>query len=160
MAEAAAIDYGPLPEHLGYAIKRVQLLIFQDFLRTMAGIALRPAQFSLLVVIARNPGRKQAQLGSALGIKSANLVALIDALVRRGLVRRGPAPGDRRSHALYLTPRGETLLRQASALAREHERRIARRIGGAGKARLLALLDALETGLNGAVERRDRPRFP
>ncbi|MGO8915218.1 MAG: MarR family winged helix-turn-helix transcriptional regulator [Stellaceae bacterium] len=145
--DAAAIDYGSLPEHLGYVLRRAQLLIFQDFIKSMDGLALRPAQFSLLMVIGHNPGLTQARLGGALRIKSANVVALIDALVGRGLARRSPAPRDRRSHALSLTRKGEALLRQASALAREHERRIARGIGSAGRAQLLALLNALAAGL-------------
>lgn len=150
-AARAVVDYGALAEHLGYAVRRVQLLIFQDFVRTMDDLALRPAQYSLLTLIGRNPGLKQTRLGETLGIKSANLVALVDELVGRGLARRGAAPGDRRSHALYLTAKGGELLREASARAADHERRLTRHVGDTGKARLLTLLRALEAGLAGGA---------
>jgi len=153
----SGIDYGPLLDHLGYGVRRVQLLIFQDFIRSMEGLALRPAQYSLLLMMSRNPGLKQAQLGMALGIKSANLVALLDELVGRGFARRAAAPGDRRSYALHLTAKGEAILVEAISRAEAHERRLQRHIGESGRRDLIALLRALESGLDGAAGRQAEP---
>jgi len=63
---------------------------------------------------------------------------LVDALVREGLVSRGPAPGDRRVVRLAATPHGRTTM----------ERGRSRRIR-----RLAAELEALETGDLDALER-------
>ena len=100
------LDLGVLDGHLGYFVRRLQVWIFQDFVRTLAAFDIRPAQFSVLVVIEANPGLSQADLGETLGIERARLVRLLDGLEKRGLTRRQPSPTDRRSHALSLTEAG------------------------------------------------------
>src|SRR3546814_19941403 len=92
---------------------------------------LRPAQFSVLAIIRANPGLKQSRVSEALGINRANFVALLDDLESRELARRAPAPGDRRSNALFLPATGEAFLDEAFRhLQAHHERRSdERRVG-------------------------------
>ncbi len=135
-----SVDLGPLPGLIGYALRRAQLAVFQDFIRELAVIKIRPAQFSVLLVIEANPGLKQSEVSAALGIQRTNFVALFDGLERRGLARRAPAASDRRSHALRLTERGEQLLRRMKALHQRHEERLAARLGESGRRTLLSLL--------------------
>lgn len=147
-AEAAAdhdgsIDLGVLPQLVGYAVRRAQLRIFQDFIETMAEVDIRPGQFSVLTVIAANRGLKQAEVCEALGFKRANLVVMLDELERRGLVKRVRGASDRRSRALHLTKAGEVLLLRLNGLVAQHERRFIRRIGEDGKRQLLGLLAKL-----------------
>ena len=104
--ESAAVDFGPLDDSVGYLVRRAQVVVFQRFFKLFAEVAIRPAQYSVLTVIERNPGLSQNQLAAALGIKKTNLVAMIDVLEERGLARRTPTEKDRRCHALFLTPRG------------------------------------------------------
>jgi DNA-binding MarR family transcriptional regulator len=143
MADEAGVDLGELPDAIGYVLRRVQLAIFDDFIRSLASVDLRPSQFSALVVIDRNPGLKQTQVSEALGIKRANFVALVDELEQRGLARRRQVHGDRRSYALELTEAGQACLRAARALQAKHERRIAARLGPGGREALLKFLQAL-----------------
>ena len=135
---------GGVEEHLGYHIRRLQVWIFQDLIRTMAAIDLRPAQFSILGVIGENPGVSQSDVAAALGIERARLVRLLDRLEKRGLTCRMPAIRDRRSHALHLTPEGRTLLEEARTLADEHETRLAARLGPELHAMLLKSLRECE----------------
>jgi DNA-binding MarR family transcriptional regulator len=134
---------GPLSAYLGYALRRAQLVVFDDFFHTFADMDLRPAQFGLLVVINQNPGLKQTDASAALGIQTPNFVALVDELERRGLAQRMPAENDRRSHALHLTKAGEAMLKRVIARQAEHEERMTAKIGKAGREQLLALLDKL-----------------
>ena len=149
MAEARAKDaagevrLGSLPGHIGYLLRRAQLQVFQDVIRALAEVDLRPAQFSVLVVVSENPGLRQAQLGEALAIQTTNLVGMLDELERRGLVARLPSPSDRRSRALHLTAEGARVLHRAQALADRNEARILRRLGPEGKRRLAGLLTRL-----------------
>jgi DNA-binding MarR family transcriptional regulator len=136
---------GPLSAYLGYALRRAQLVVFDDFFHTFADMELRPAQFGLLVVINQNPGLKQTDASAALGIQTPNFVALVDELERRGLAQRMPAENDRRSHALHLTKAGEAMLKRVIARQAEHEERMTAKIGKAGREQLLALLDKLAT---------------
>jgi DNA-binding MarR family transcriptional regulator len=123
------IALGPLEGHLGYFVRRLQVWIFQDFVRTLAAHDIRPAQFSVLVVVEANPGLSQADLADTLGIERARLVRLLDGLEKRGVLRREGSPVDRRSHALFLTEAGEKALQPIKALAAEHEAHLTRHLG-------------------------------
>ncbi|MDO9306914.1 MAG: MarR family winged helix-turn-helix transcriptional regulator [Mesorhizobium sp.] len=139
-----------LPEResiIGYKLRRAQLLVFQDFLHTFARMKLRPAEFSVLAMIARTPGLKQTEIAEALGIKRANFVALMDGLETRGLADRRKGDIDRRSHSLHLTPEGERFVRKMIATWNEHENRMIERLGGArDRDHLIELLDRLLAG--------------
>jgi DNA-binding MarR family transcriptional regulator len=124
-----AIDLGVLNDKLGYFARRLQVWIFQDFIRRLAPIDISPAQFSVLVVIAANPGLSQADLAATLGIERARLVRLLHRLEQRGLTRRLPSSADGRRHALRLTREGQKTLTQAKALAARHEAAVKRRLG-------------------------------
>jgi DNA-binding MarR family transcriptional regulator len=146
--EKRSIDLGLLDNLIGYRLRRAQLAVFQDFIIAMKPFELRPAQFSVLAIIAANPGLKQSRVSEALGINRANFVALLDELEQRKLARRAPAPGDRRSNALFLTPKGEGFLKDAYRhLLNQHEKRVETVLGSADKQQLLSLLEKL-TGLN------------
>lgn len=143
------IDLAALPNHIGYVIRRAQIAIFQRIIDRMAELDIRPGQFSVLTVIGANPGLKQMAVSEALGIRRTNLVAMVDELERRGLARRQAMPGDRRSHALYLTPRGKAVLGRLKRLAAAHEREVTRAISPAEKRQLLQLLSRLTTAIGG-----------
>lgn len=141
---AGQVDLGLLGNLLGYRLRRAQLAAFQDFIIAMKDYDLRPAQFSVLAIIAANPGLKQSRVSEALGINRANFVALLDELEQRKLARRAAAPGDRRSNALYLTPKGESFLKDAyQHLLQTHEKRIETALGNTDKRNLQDLLDRL-----------------
>jgi len=141
---AGQLDFGPLPKLTGYVVRQAQLAVFDDFIRTFAPIGLRPAQFSALMLIYRNPGRKQSEIAAALGIKQANFVALMDDLDQRHLTRRVRSAADRRSHALTLTTKGKVLLQKALGVLEMHEQRFVSRLGSSDHARLLELLVKLK----------------
>jgi DNA-binding MarR family transcriptional regulator len=124
-----SLDFGPLAERLGYALRRAQVAVFRDFFKTFAPFDLKPAQYSILTIIERNPGLKQTRVADALGIKRTNFVAMVDELERRGLIRRDEALGDRRSHALVLTQKGEELMPSLHATSAEHEQRVIDALG-------------------------------
>lgn len=134
----------PLATIIGYKLRRAQLSVFQDFLRAFTKIKLRPAEFSVLVLIAETPGRKQTEIAERLGIKRANFVALMDGLERRGLAERRKADSDRRSHSVHLTPEGVRFVKKMTAIWETHESRLIERLGGpAAKEQLIALLDRM-----------------
>jgi DNA-binding MarR family transcriptional regulator len=135
-----SISLGVLENHLGYAIRRLQIWIFQDFIRRLKEVDIRPAQFSVLVVIAANPGLSQADVAESLGIERARLVHVLDLMEERQLLQRVRSATDRRSHALHLTPEGQRLLKRAQALAAEHEAHLEKMLGGDRRVRMLEIL--------------------
>ncbi|MCA1401050.1 MarR family winged helix-turn-helix transcriptional regulator [Bradyrhizobium sp. BRP56] len=134
------IGLDALVGHAGYAVRRFQLWIFQDFIKTLATVDIRPTQYSVMTVIGANPGLSQMAVAKRLGIERARLVHLLDSLEDRAFVSRAPSATDRRSHALHLTARGKTALAQFKRLAAEHERHVAEKIGKENRKQLLQIL--------------------
>jgi DNA-binding MarR family transcriptional regulator len=143
---AQMVDLDGLTAHLGYFIRRAQIWIFQDFIRTLATVKIRPAQYSVLMVIDANPGLTQMSLSKALGIERARLVHLLDGLEAQRFVKRRPSASDRRSHALHLTAKGGTALASIKALAQEHEQHVGVRVGRKKRQQLLRLLETFASG--------------
>jgi DNA-binding MarR family transcriptional regulator len=145
----AAVDSGPLQlgelsELIGYQFKRAQLRIFEDFIRCVAPLQLTPAQFSVLVMLEKNPGRNQTEIASALGILRPNFVSMLDGLESRQLCERVRSPHDRRSHLVMLTDKGRAILARAKRLvATKHETRLNALLGEADRTALLRILDKL-----------------
>jgi DNA-binding MarR family transcriptional regulator len=136
------IGLDALVGHAGYAIRRFQLWIFQDFIKTLAAVDIRPTQYSVMTVIGANPGLSQMAVAKRLGIERARLVHLLDSLEGRKLVKRVKSREDRRSHALHLTARGKAALARFKRLAAEHERHVAEKIGRENREKLLQILAA------------------
>jgi DNA-binding MarR family transcriptional regulator len=138
------VEVPPMATIIGYKLRRAQLLVFQDFIETFARMKLRPAEFSVLAIIAETPGLKQSEIAEMLGIKRANFVALMDNLEKRGLAERRKAQADRRSHSLHLTAEGVRFVEKMIAQWSEHENRMIARLGGPQERdRFIALLDRL-----------------
>jgi DNA-binding MarR family transcriptional regulator len=129
---------------IGYRLRRAQLNVFQQFIAVFDQLKLRPAEYSVLVLIADNPGRKQTHIAQALGIKRANFVTLAHGLEERGLIERRPSADDKRANALHLTSAGTRFLSKARALHEDMERDLVNRLGGpVERDRLLELLARL-----------------
>lgn len=141
--EARPIQYGDLNSRIGYALRRAQMTVFQDFYRAVAPWNLTPAQYSTLVVIQNNPGLSQTQVAEALGIKKANFVSMIKELESRGLARRDSMPGDRRSFALHLGSEGQRVMTELAEASQDHEDRLRRSIGDEQYHAVFAVLHAL-----------------
>jgi DNA-binding MarR family transcriptional regulator len=134
----------PMDSIIGYKLRRAQLAVFLDFHNTFQRLKVRPAEFSVLALVAQNPGLKQTEIADALGIKRANFVALMDGLEKRGLAERRKSDSDRRSHSVHLTEAGIRFCRRMLAVWQEHENRMIALLGGENERdRLIDLLDRL-----------------
>ena len=139
--ETAELQMGELSELLGYSLKRAQLKVFEDFLRTVSTLQLTPAQFSVLLLLDNNPGRNQTEIANTLGILRPNFVAMLDGLESRDLCARIRSTNDRRSHILGLTDKGRAVLARAKKLvASKHEARLNELLGPVNRAALLMML--------------------
>jgi len=140
---APEIDVTPLPDIVGYMLRRAHLVVVKNFITVCAELDIRPAQYTILTVIENNPGLKQIDVSLALGIKRTNMVALIDILEKRDLVRRVTVKSDRRSYALHLTPKGKAFMSRLRARVARHEDEIGAALGSNGRAQLLSQLHVL-----------------
>jgi DNA-binding MarR family transcriptional regulator len=111
------LDTSYLETLLGYNARRAALAVITVFLRRMEPFGLRPVDFSVLTLIAHNPGVTSRQLCAELDILPPNLVGMIKSLDKRGLIVRKPHPSDRRAQGLHLSAEGKRLQKQAQTTA-------------------------------------------
>ncbi len=135
-----AIDASYLEDLLGYNARRAALAVISVFLQRMAPFDLRPVDFSVLTLIAHNPGITSRQLCTALDILPPNLVGLIKSLDKRGLIERHPHPTDRRAQGLHLSPAGRKLQKSAQTTVTALESDVAGRLSAKELDTLKALL--------------------
>ena len=124
----ADIDYGTLDAHLGYALKRAQLMAFEAFANATGGFEITPPRFTALVILEANPGISQTLLGEVLGTARSGAMMLTNWLVARGLAERRHRPEDARAWGLYLTRRGRALVGPLSRRILAHDRRFGARL--------------------------------
>jgi DNA-binding MarR family transcriptional regulator len=134
------VDTSYLESLVGYNTRRATLVIVDAFLRNMAVYGLKPVDFSVLSLIAHNPGITSRQLCTTLNIQPPNLVGLISQLQRRDLITRRPHPHDGRAMGLHLTSEGRKMVKQAEVTASELEEAATARLSLAERKTLMQLL--------------------
>ena len=125
---SVSIDTTYLESLLGYNARRAALAVIGVFLQRMAPYGLRPVDFSVLTLIAHNPGITSRQICAALDILPPNLVGMIKSLDKRGLIERRTHPTDRRAQGLHLSPEGKKLQKSAQGTATKLESDVASRL--------------------------------
>ncbi|SEG31813.1 DNA-binding transcriptional regulator, MarR family [Nonomuraea solani] len=106
---------------LGYLLKHAGLRLGE-----LTGPALEPygidgREFAVLSVLGAREPLSQLEAAQRLGIDRTTMVAMVDALERKGLVGRRPHPGDRRKNIVEPTERGREVLGAATRAVEEAE---------------------------------------
>ncbi len=135
----------PAPR-LGYLLKHAHLSYAE-----LAGSALAPhgVDGREVAVLSRLSGPdplSQQEIARRLGIDRTTMVALVDALERKGLVERHPHPDDRRKNLVALTAAGRETLAAATRALDEAERRFLGPLGEAGAREFTEALRRLLAG--------------
>ena len=134
------VDASCVETLLGYNARRAALAVIDLFLQRMAPYKLRPVDFSVASMIVHNPGITSRQLCSTLGILPPNLVGMINALEKRGLIDKRAHPSDGRANGLHASAEGIALLQQAQAAALTLEDEVASNLTASERKTLLRLL--------------------
>src|ERR1700733_11526345 len=115
------LDFGGLEDNLGYHIRIAYGAIPRHFANAMGRFDLTQKQLGVLWLIGANGGAAQIAIAKALGMDRASMMAIIDRLQARDLVKRERAQHDGRRQALYLTPKGRRTLTLAKDVLAKHE---------------------------------------
>lgn len=134
------LDTRVLESLVGYNARRAWLAVTEVFSERMAPYGLKQVDFSVLSLLAHNPGATSRQLCSTLDILPPNLVSLIAAMDGRGLIERQPHPHDGRAIGLYLTPAGQALVRDAERTVMDLEADASARLSARERETLIKLL--------------------
>ncbi|WP_026008854.1 MULTISPECIES: MarR family winged helix-turn-helix transcriptional regulator [unclassified Sphingomonas] len=145
---------GALESLVGYRLRRAWIAFSADFTSAMEGTGVRQVPLAVLSIIAANPGINQGATGRALGIKRANMVALINELVENQWIERAIDANDRRALTLTLTPAGKAVMADALQRIATHENRMLSDMEPAERSLLLDMLIRIERR-NPAAEAED-----
>ncbi|MGH2872632.1 MAG: MarR family winged helix-turn-helix transcriptional regulator [Solirubrobacteraceae bacterium] len=99
-------------------------------------------QYRTLVLLAGRSPQGTASLAASLGVSPPTATRMCDRLVRKGLVRRGAVPRDRRQVRLALTEEGRRVVAEVTAHRRAEITRIVRAIPAARRPELVQALSA------------------
>ncbi|MFT4267597.1 MAG: MarR family transcriptional regulator [Xenophilus sp.] len=142
-AAADPLDSVLLESLVGYNARRAYLVISTTFAERMAAYGLKQVDFSVLSLLAHNPGATSRQLCAKLDILPPNLVNIVAGMDRRGLIERRPHPLDGRALGLHLTPAGEALIRDAEQAVVQAEQDASARLTARERATLIRLLQKI-----------------
>lgn len=137
------LDARMLEGLVGYNARRAWLIVSDFFAERMAPYGLKQIDFSVLSLLAHNPGATSRQLCNALDILPPNLVSLVATLDSRGLIERRPHPHDGRAVGLHLTPAGEALIREAEQAVVQLEADASARLSARERETLIKLLQKI-----------------
>lgn len=99
----------PLPLRLAQGLAKISLALKSQGRSRSHRAGLSPTQAQILIELARTEPARLEELARALAVRAPTASEAIDALVRKGLVRRGRQRADRRALALSLSTRGRRL---------------------------------------------------
>lgn len=137
------LDARMLEALVGYNARRAWLIISGVFAERMAPYGLKQIDFSVLSLLAHNPGATSRQLCNTLDILPPNLVSLVATLDSRGLIERKPHPHDGRAVGLHLTEAGENLIREAEQTVTQLEADASARLTTRERETLIRLLQKI-----------------
>jgi DNA-binding MarR family transcriptional regulator len=140
-AHIPGVDYGQLDALVGYAVRRAQIRIYEDFTVALQPWNITPQRFSAMTLIHCNPGIKAIELAGIMGIARSGVAIILNALEAAGYIRRVGQQKDRRTLALELSVAGRRALREISNAVARHDARVTSRLDDAQKTLLISLLD-------------------
>jgi DNA-binding MarR family transcriptional regulator len=135
------VDQTCLAHLLGYQLAQADIPCKRAFTKHVGEpLGLRPVEFTILVLVAFNPGVNGKQLAQALSVTAPNITILLDRLTEKGLVERVRSETDRRAQNIHLTPEGDKLARRAHTVSKTMEQEMLRHLSEGERVMLLELL--------------------
>jgi len=141
-----------LADILGYQLDMTRHAALRSLHRLLAGLPLKPADTTALLLVRERPGCDQTTLGRVLSGNRSVGMKVANRLEAMGLLTRDEGR-DRRSKGLALTPEGESALEGA---LRRHERAeavLATYLGPGERETLLVLLAKVQKAIREEEER-------
>jgi DNA-binding MarR family transcriptional regulator len=122
LTPAGRLEEAQLQQVLGYQLAQASI-VTDSLYRVHVGepFGLRPVEYTVLTLIAENPGGSLAQLARALAVTAPNITTMVDRLEARGLIARTQSDRDRRAQVLHTTAKGAALVRKTTQLILDAE---------------------------------------
>lgn len=111
---------------LGYLLKHAQLRFSEIAGAALAPLGISGREAAVLRAISAQPPGSQGEAARRMGVDRTTMVALIDELEAKELVRRRQDPGDRRRNVVELTDSGRSVVSLADDAVARAEREFLR----------------------------------
>jgi MarR family transcriptional regulator, transcriptional regulator for hemolysin len=150
-----SVTGSPVAPPIGLRLARTAHTVAQAFEHAMAEAGGSVSTWQVLLLVRAQTWDTQSKLAGELGITGATLTHHLNALERRGLVRRWRDTSNRRVQRVELTDDGIELFNRLRQVARRQDKRLRSQLSE-DETRLLAdLLGRLQAGLQ--APQRGRP---
>lgn len=136
-----------IAERVWFRLLRLDTRLHALITERLKSIGLSVPQCDVLTTLTEREGVSQQELAARLYVTKGNISGLIDRLGASGMVERRRLDGDRRSHAIYLTPAGRAAAEAGIAAQKKF---VAETLGRMSEAQLTDL-DALLVAARDAV---------
>lgn len=140
-SETTGTEY--LESLLGYNAHRAAVALVGHFMQSMESFELRTVSFSVLSVLAHNPGMTSRQLCQLLNVLPPNMVVILRQLDKRSLIKRQPHPADGRAVGLSLSASGRKLIEQAEKAASAADLKASEKLTASERKTLALLLQKI-----------------
>jgi DNA-binding MarR family transcriptional regulator len=100
-------------ERLSFLLKRTSALLDGTVEQELARLGISGREFGVLTLVEAEGPASQQRLAGRIGVDRTTMVALIDALEEKRLVKRHRDPTNRRAYVLEVTSAGRKKLRDA-----------------------------------------------
>jgi len=145
----SGLDQSRLTHLVGYAATRASVELKKTFQKHLGPLELKAVEFSILVLVASNPGVNQKQLCQTLDDSAPNMAITLDRMVEHGWVERVRSTEDRRAQEVHLTAAGRGLVQRAEKIAGSMEREATDVLSDAERLLLIELLLRVARGHHG-----------
>jgi len=122
--------------YLAYLLARASHLVSRQFHAQLRDAGLALPQWRVLAALADSDGRTIGELARMALTPQPTMTKIVDRMEAEALVVRAPAPDDRRSTLVRITPKGRGAVAPLIVRARSHETEVLRGLS-AGEADLL-----------------------
>ncbi len=141
------------PSSPAFLLAQVGSHAARKFAERLAPLRLLPPHAGILGVLSKSGGLSQQGLAEVLHMHPSGLVAIIDELEERGLVKRQDSLDDRRTYELHLTDKGQAALRDIGRVGQEHNESLCATLSQREREQLTGFLQRIanEQGLTPGV---------
>ena len=137
----------PASPPIGLRLTRTSRAVTQAFERAMAEAGGSVSTWQVLLLVRSANWDTQSEMAEELGITGATLTHHLNALERKGLVRRWREDSNRRVQRVELTDDGIELFNRLREVARRHDRLLRSQLTDDELEQLGDLLERLEAGV-------------
>jgi DNA-binding MarR family transcriptional regulator len=135
----ADMELGALEHNVGFHMRKAFLAAQGSFLRA-TGVKLMTGQYSVMEIIANNPGRTQSAIANTAGLDRSSLVPILNQFEKSGLIEREAVLTDKRAYAVTLTDKGLEELADLREKIEQMEKIFMKGLGARNHQQLINLL--------------------